>query len=207
MDVLEDVERRGFPAQRGGVHQGAQPPPTRIRIDPRKCHPRIGDPHQVIKQQQVLRLGVRSRSPYPRAGGLRVKTLHTSGRAQQPHHGTEGDLAGVRLAESRKHLHAALTRHHRHLAHQPALANAGCALHADHRAVPIDRALQQAFHGGQFPLPTDQSRLSTPASAMPFAHRGGRDNGGSSRDDGGRGWRRPRQAAPAPVSPADLGQQ
>ena len=66
---------------------------------------------------------------------------------------------------------------------------------------------QQAFDGGQFPVPTDQSRLDTPASTMPFAHRGGRDNGGSSRDDGGRGRRRSRHLVPAPVSPADLGQQ
>ena len=42
--------------------------------------------------------------------------------------------------------------------------------HADHRAVAVDCALQQALNGGHLPLPTDQIRLSTPDSAMPFLH-------------------------------------
>ena len=41
--------------------------------------------------------------------------------------------------------------------------------HADHSAVAIDRAVQQALDGGHLPPPTDQSRLSTPDGAMPVA--------------------------------------
>ena len=61
-------------------------------------------------------------------------------------------------------------RHRRHLTHQTALANARRPHHADHRAVAVDGALQQALSGGHFPPPTDQIRLRTPDSAMPFAY-------------------------------------
>ena len=89
---------------------------------------------------------------------------------QQPRDGVEGDLAGVRLAEGGEHLHTTAVRHRRHLAHQTALADARWPHHADHRAVAIDRAVQQALNGGHLPPPTDQIRLSTPDSAMPFTH-------------------------------------
>ena len=62
------------------------------------------------------------------------------------------------------------TRHRRNLAHQTALADAGWPHHADHRAVAVDRTLQQALDGGHLPPPTDQIRLSTPDGAMLFAH-------------------------------------
>ena len=40
MGVLNDIDRRGFTRQRRGIHQCGQPPPTRIRIDPRQVqHP------------------------------------------------------------------------------------------------------------------------------------------------------------------------
>ena len=82
----------------------------------------------------------------------------------------EGDLAGVRLAEGGEHLHATATRHRRHLAHQTALADAGWPHHTDHSAVAVDCAVQQALDGGHLPPPTDQIRLNTPDSAMPFLH-------------------------------------
>ena len=82
----------------------------------------------------------------------------------------EGDLAGVRLAEGGEHLDTAATRHRRNLAHQTALADARWPHHADHRAVAVDCTVQQALDGGHLPPPTDQIRLSTPDSAMPFGH-------------------------------------
>jgi len=36
--------------------------------------------------------------------------------------------------------------------------------------VSLDWTVQQAPHGGHLPLPTNQIRLSTPDSAMPFLH-------------------------------------
>ena len=38
------------------------------------------------------------------------------------------------------------------------------------RAVALDCTVQQALNGGHLPPPTDQIRLSTPDSVMPFAH-------------------------------------
>ena len=90
--------------------------------------------------------------------------------ARRPRRDLEGDLAGVRLAEGGEHFHAAATRHRSHLAHQTALTNASWPHHADHRAVAIDGAVQQALDSGHLRLPTDQIRLSTPGSALPVAH-------------------------------------
>jgi hypothetical protein len=91
--VFDDVERPGFPGQHGGIDQGGQPPPTRIRINPGKCHLGVRDAQQVIEEHQVLSLGVRSLSPYPRSGGMRVKTVDAGGREQQPRDGMKGDFA------------------------------------------------------------------------------------------------------------------
>ena len=63
----------------------------------------------------------------------------------------------------------ASTRHRRHLAHQTALADARWPHHADHRAVAIDRTVQQALDGRHLPPPTNKIRLGTPDAAMPFA--------------------------------------
>ena len=82
----------------------------------------------------------------------------------------EGDLAGVRLAEGGEHLDARDGCHRRDLAHQTALADARWPHHADHSAVAVDCAVQQALDGGHLPPPTDQIRLGTPDSAMLFAH-------------------------------------
>ncbi len=49
MGVLNDIDRRGFPGQRRGIHQRGQPPPTSIRIDLRQSNIGIGDAQQVIK--------------------------------------------------------------------------------------------------------------------------------------------------------------
>ena len=130
---------------------------------------RVGDAQQVIKQQQILGVCVGNPVAHSIAGGLPVKTLDAGGRAQQPRDGMEGDLAGVRLAEGGEHLHATATRHRRHLAHQTALADTRRPHHADHRAVAVDGTVQQALDGRHLPAPTDQSRLGTADSAMPFA--------------------------------------
>ena len=82
----------------------------------------------------------------------------------------EGDLAGVRLAEGGEHLHARVTGHRRHLTHQTALADARWPHHADHRAVALDRTVQQTLDGGHLPPPTHQIRFGTPDGAMPFLH-------------------------------------
>src|SRR5271166_305996 len=74
----------------------------------------------------------------------------------------EGELAGMRLTERGERLHTAATRHTRHLANQTALADARWSYHADHSAVPVDGAVQQALDGGHLPAPTDQIRLSAP---------------------------------------------
>ena len=159
MGVLNDIDRRGLAGQRGGIHQRGQPPPTRIRINPRKRHIRVGDAQQVIEQHQILGVCVGNLGAHSIAGGLLVKTLDAGGRAQQPRHGMEGDLAGVRLAEGGEHLHTTGARHRRHLAHQTALADARWPHHTDHRAVAVDCAVQQALNGGHLPPPTDQIRL------------------------------------------------
>jgi hypothetical protein len=51
---------------------------------------------------------------------------------------------------------AKATRHRRHLAHQTALTDARRPHHADHRAVAVDRAVQQALDGGYLPPATDE---------------------------------------------------
>src|SRR6516165_7638254 len=82
----------------------------------------------------------------------------------------EGHLAGVRLAECGEHLHAMATRHRRSLTYETALTDARRPYETYDCAVTVDGALQQALNGGHLPAPTDQLRLTTPASAMPGAH-------------------------------------
>ena len=81
------------------------------------------DAQQIIKQQQVLRVGVTNPVAQSIPRGLPAKTINTEGRAQQPRDGMEGHLTGVRLAEGSEHLNTTLARHHRNLAHQTALPN------------------------------------------------------------------------------------
>ena len=69
MGILNDIDRRGFTGQRGGIDQRGQPPPTGIGIDPRKSNIGIGDAQQVIKQQ-----------PSPR--GLRQEPGRALGRGR-----------------------------------------------------------------------------------------------------------------------------
>src|SRR6516162_9437193 len=82
----------------------------------------------------------------------------------------EGDLAGVRFAEAGEHLHTPGRCHSRDFTHQTALANARWPHHADHRAVPVDGALQQPLDGRHLPPPTDQIRLSTVDAATLFTY-------------------------------------
>src|SRR6476659_5325502 len=90
--------------------------------------------------------------------------------ARQPRDGMEGDLTGMRLAECSEHLNTTRRCHGRKLAHQTALPDTRRPDDAHHRAVTIDRPVQQALHGGHLPAPTNQSRLRTPDPRMPFAH-------------------------------------
>ena len=53
---------------------------------------------------------------------------------------------------------------------QTALADARWPHHADHSAVAVDCAVQQALNGGHLPPPTDQIRLSTADGVMLIAH-------------------------------------
>ena len=74
----------------------------------------------------------------------------------------EGNLAGVRFAEGGEHVHIMRICHCRNLAHETALADAGRADHADHRAVAIDCTLQQALQRRTFPT----ADRPDPAAAM-----------------------------------------
>ena len=66
--ILDD-EQRGFGArQRRRVHQCGQPAPPRIRVDLGQRHIRVGDAQQIIKQQQILRVGIRKVFPDPGRG-------------------------------------------------------------------------------------------------------------------------------------------
>ena len=56
--ILDDVDRRCFPGQGGGVDQSGQPPPPGIRIDLGQLDVGVGDAQQVLEQQQVLGVGV-----------------------------------------------------------------------------------------------------------------------------------------------------
>ena len=80
---------------RDGIHELGQPLPPGIRIDLGQLHIGIGDAHQVIEERQVLRVCIANLGIDLRSGGMRVKTLDAGGRAQQPRHDVEGDLAGV----------------------------------------------------------------------------------------------------------------
>src|ERR1700739_4168668 len=71
----------------------------------------------------------------------------------------EGNLAGVRFAEGGEHVDVMGICHRRNFTHETAFAYARRADHADHRALAIERTLQQACNGGHFPPPTDQIRL------------------------------------------------
>ncbi len=170
MSILNDIDRRGFTGQRGGIDQRGQPPPTSIGINPRKSNIGIGDPQQVIKQHQIL--GVRVGDPVAHSitGGLTVKTLHTGGRAQQPGHGMEGDLPRVRLAKGSEHPHITPTRNRCDLTRQTALADAGWPDHTDHSTVAIDCAVQQTLDGGQLPPSTDKIRRRPLDSALAFTY-------------------------------------
>ena len=103
MRVLYHAERQAFPGHRDGIHVRGQPPPQGIRIDLGQLHIGIGDAHQVIEERQVLRVCIANLGIDLRSGGMRVKTLDAGGRAQQPCHDVEGDLAGVRFTKGGEH--------------------------------------------------------------------------------------------------------
>jgi hypothetical protein len=81
--VLDNKDRRFGAGQRRGIDQRRQPPPPRIRVDLRQLHIGIGDAHQVVKQQQVLRLRIGSHIAHPVAGSPRVQTFDAGSRPQQ----------------------------------------------------------------------------------------------------------------------------
>src|SRR4029078_8749269 len=99
--------------------------------------------------------GVSFRTPVAHsiARGLPVKTLDAEGRARQPRDGMEGDLTGVRLAECSEHLNTTRRCNCRKPAHQTALPDTRRPDDAHHRAVTIDRPVQQALHGGDLSTP------------------------------------------------------
>ena len=172
MGVLNDIDRRGFAGQRRGIHQRGQPPPTRIRIDlPVRAASGSAMPSRSSKQQ-----------PNPR--GLRREPGRALDRGrparQDPRHRVAARSSRATawkgtwlVCDSQKAVNTSTpraSRHRRHLAHQTALADARWPHHTDHRAVAVDCTVQQALNGGHLPPPTDQIRLSTLDSAMPFPH-------------------------------------
>jgi hypothetical protein len=174
MGVLNDVDPRGFAGQRGGIDQCGQPPPTGIRVDLGQRHLGIGGAQQILKEHQVLWLRARKLRPDPRAGGLRVKTLDAGDRTQQPRHGLERDLAGVRLAKGGEHLHTAGGGHRSDFAHQAALTNTWQADHAHHRAVPASGTVQQALDNDIShcrPTSVDSARPTGPRSSDMLSNR------------------------------------
>ena len=56
-----------------GVDQCGQPAPPRVRVDLGQRHLGVGDAQQVIKQQQILRVGIGNPCPHLRAGGFAVQ--------------------------------------------------------------------------------------------------------------------------------------
>ena len=88
-----------------------------------------------------------------------VKTLDFSGRAQQPGDGVEGNLRGVRLAEDGEHFNTTGGGLRSNFAHETALTDTRRTHDADHSAVAVYCAIQQALDSGHLPTPTDQIRL------------------------------------------------
>ena len=107
-----------------GVDQCGQPAPPRIRVDLGQRHIGVGDAEQIIKQQQILRVGIGHTSAQPGAGGFAVEVSHAGARPQQPRHDMERDVTGMGLAEGPKHLDAATGRQRRRLPRHPGLADA-----------------------------------------------------------------------------------
>ena len=131
---------------------------------------RVGDAQQVINNSKSSGSASGTRSRTRSRAACASRSSHAGGRTQQPRHGMERDLAGVRLAEGGEHLHTTATRHRRHLAHQTALADARWSHHTHDRAVALDCTVQHALNGGHLPPPTNQIRLGTLDQAMPFLH-------------------------------------
>ena len=139
-------------------------------IDLGQRHLGIGDAQQVIEAAASPRGLRREPGAHLRTSGLRRRDRSTPVAARSSRATT---WKGTSLAcDSQKAVNTSTPRgggHRRDLAHQTALADARWAHHADHRAVAVDGAVQQALDGGHLPAPTDQSRLSTPDSAMPVS--------------------------------------
>ena len=70
--ILHDEDRRFGAGQLGGVDQRGQPPSSRIGVDLGQLDIGIGDARQVIKQHEVLRIGVGNLRPHLCPCGLIV---------------------------------------------------------------------------------------------------------------------------------------
>ena len=169
MRILDDEQRRFGAGQRHGVDQRGQPAPTGIRIDGGQRHLGVGDAEQIIKQQQILRVGVGYLFPNPSAGGVAVQGGHADAHAQQLGHHTEGNVTGVGFAEGPHHLDAATGRHGRRLPGRPALADARRSDHVQHTTAATDRAVHHGVERRHLPAPTDQARLRAPDRPIPRA--------------------------------------
>ena len=151
--------------------QRGQPAPPGVRVDLGQRHLGVGDAQQIIKQQQILRVGIRDLFPHPGAGGFAVQVSHAAARPQQPRHHMERDLTGMRLAEGPQHLDPATGRQRRGLPGHPALADARRSHHIHHTTAATDRAVHHGVEGRHLPAPTDQARLGAPDQAIARADR------------------------------------
>ena len=91
-------------AELGGVDQRRQPASPCIGVDLGQLHIGIGDAHHVIKQHQVLRIGVCEPFPHLCPRGLMVETARAADRAPPDAPPHETRYRGMRFAERRKHL-------------------------------------------------------------------------------------------------------
>ncbi len=140
----------------------------RIRVDLGQRHLRVGDAEQIIKQQQILRVGIGGDTrPQPRAGSFTLEVSHAAGRPQQPRHGMERDVARMGFAEGPKHLDPATGRKRRGLPGHPGLADARRSHHIPDTTAATDCAVHEGVECGHFPSPADQARLGATDQAIP----------------------------------------
>ena len=127
----------------------------------------IADSQQVIKEQQVLGVGIREPVAHSSRAACGVEIVDAV--AARSSRATTWNGTSL-VCDSQKVLNTSTPRstsHRGNLADESALADTRRSYHADHRAVAVDRLVQQALDGGHLPLAPDQIRFARADCAMP----------------------------------------
>ena len=169
--VLDDVKRRFGARQRGGVDQGRQPAPSRVRVDLGQRHIGVGDAEQIIKQQHILRVGIRDLFPHCARASSPSRSA-TPVRARSSRVTAWNGISRVWDSQKVQNTSSSASGRGRGgLPGHPAFADARRSHDIDHATAGTDGAVRKGVEGRHLPAPTDQTRLGAAAAASARADR------------------------------------